>query len=316
MQLRVIVCCVLLGANLRFAVAQESARPAPNYAPYRAIATTTTPATGSPSLPSGAVFGNPPVTATQAALDQLQSAVLQMPTDGAPRQQILVRVRMLEVSRTKMRKIGVDIDPVAFGFLSSANAGKLNDAAHANLAGPATKSATSDKSDVLLSLVDCLVANRLAKVLADSAIVTSAGLPASFNVGGEVPLPAPGEATGATGLKSVGTQIDLVALPLGDNRARIQIRVRRSEPVETQSYQAANPRVPSLYVRQFATTVETAFQQSVALSGMSVHRTESYKKGDKVVEEDNEVLTMIVITPKLLNSIADATSPVGDKTHR
>src|SRR5688572_29110129 len=109
---------------------------------------------------------------------------------------------MLEVSRTKLRKMGTDL-PNAPGKTSNAKTMK--------------------------AYLDWLEENRVAKEISRPNIVVNNGRPASFFVGGEVPIPTRDDANTAVEFRKFGTEVDLLATAADNEQVRMELRIKVSQ---------------------------------------------------------------------------------------
>jgi pilus assembly protein CpaC len=167
-----------------------------------------------------------------------------------------------------------------------------------------------DQGDATLAFLEWLQQNNAGRVLANPQIVTLSGRPASFNVGGEVPLPAAPGSKQAVEFCSFGTRVDLLANALGNNRVRLDLRIKVSELDETNSIVAEGSRVPAFTVRQCDVPVELEFGQTGILGGLAQRRPETLKTDAGIVTEDNEVELLFVVTPEAVPAIASAANKI------
>ena len=184
-----------------------------------------------------------------AERDRLQREIsaLQEPTKTP--EQILVRVKMMEVNLTKLRQRGIDWAALASGTVDS----------------------------TALESFDALDHQNLGKVLAKPSVVTTSGRPASICVGGEFPVPMPAE-DGGVKIQKYGTQLDVMAIALGDNKVRLNVRPRVSELDASRGIVVAGQQVPALTVRECDFSSEMEFGKSVVLSGLVQERTEDVRR--------------------------------------
>jgi pilus assembly protein CpaC len=109
---------------------------------------------------------------------------------------VMLQTQVMEVSRTKLRELGIDWS-MGFGddFVTTSAAGLVAPGATTGAllsAGNETfKFGIVDSGNQFFGLVRALRQNNLAKVLADPTVVAIDGRPASFNSGGEFPIIVP-----------------------------------------------------------------------------------------------------------------------------
>jgi Flp pilus assembly secretin CpaC len=227
----------------------------------------------------------------QSEIDELRAAT------GTP-QQILVKLQAIEVSRTKMRKLGFD-----FATLQEGQAAKSSVQAAPTAPGTASFAGlTINDSAVVNEFIEQLRASNIAKVLAEPNLLAVSGRPASFNVGGEVPLPTQPGSKQAVEFKALGTQVDVVAVAQGDHRVRLELRARIGEIDYSKQLEVEGTKIPAISVRQIDTSVNLKFGQSGVLSGLVQKRTERQQREDEVIDVENEIELLFVVTPELIAS--------------
>jgi Flp pilus assembly secretin CpaC len=215
----------------------------------------------------------------RADIAQLQHEVDQLRGEAGAKQQITVRVEVMEVSLTKMEKTGVDATNVSSGY--------------ANMTA-------ADAKQLLRTLSE----SNLGKMVSEPTVVTLDGNPASLHVGGEVPHPARNGAKGEVELRPIGTQLDVLPQTLGENRVRLDFRLRMSNIDSGQMVDINGSHVPVLNVEEVDTKIETAIGDSVVLSGMEETRVESQKRSTGKTEEvRNRIGTIFVVTPEVSDRV-------------
>jgi len=261
----------------RVVVADEPVIPAPvsvNQAP-RPLATQR------PASPLVAVLRQ-----KQTELAKLQQEIAELRAQTRTPQQILIRASVLEVSLTKMEKLGVDVGSVSSGCSTM----------------PAEKS---------LEMIRTLTGNNTGKVLSQPTIVALDGQPVSFHVGGEIPIPRMQPSKEAIDFRPVGTQLDILPQSLGDNRVRLDLKLRLGEVDSSQTVKINGSTVPAFNVRQICTGIESAYGESTVLSGLVETRHEAIKTGGKMVDVENRIGLILVITPKPVELPQTAQRTVG-----
>ena len=262
------------------------------------------------------------------------SPIVRLAEDYAPKvvnnitvggvQQILLKVKVMEISRTKLRTLGVDwVAKDGADFVASGISGLLTAVGGVGEV-PTTQGATfqafiSNGDDSFLAVLEALQQNNVAKVLADPTITAVSGRPAHFNVGGELPIILP-SGLGQTTIeyKKFGTQVDFVPIVLGNGNIRLEVRPRVSEIDDTRSVVVQNFTVPALKVREVDTGVELKAGQTLALAGLVQTRIDAQERGlpffgdlpfvgaafRTVSEEVNEIELLIMVTPEFAAGMA------------
>ena len=113
-------------------------------------------------------------------------------------QQVLLHVKVMEVSRTKLRAFGFDwanfsgndyvIQSVS-GLIGEVDS-RIGDRQRGR-GGETINFGIVDDNSAFFGFLEALRENNLAKILAEPTLVTVSGRPASFNSGGEFPILVP-----------------------------------------------------------------------------------------------------------------------------
>lgn len=239
-------------------------------------------------------------------------------------QQILLHVKIMEVSRTKLRALGVD--------WMNVNLSATNQFGVSRVAGLISDYLTQDDLIVrsgaeavafgavrngqgFFALIEALRQHNLAKVLAEPTITTVAGRPAMFNSGGDVPVIVPqGLGQFSVEYRSFGTQVDFLPLMLPNGNIRLEVRPAISDVDPSLSVNVGTTSVSGFRSRSVDTAAELKPGQTMAIAGLLQHRIESENKGlpvladlpwigpafRRVEERVNEVELLIMVTPELV----------------
>jgi pilus assembly protein CpaC len=238
-------------------------------------------------------------------------------------QQVLLHVKVMEVSRTKLRALGFDFTKFTNGtaMFSSTVSGLISGIG-------ADAVSTPDDANMVFKVVDggssffgvlqALRDDQLMKVLAEPTLVTVSGRPAFFQVGGEFPILVP-QSMGTVSIefKKFGTQVDFVPIVLGNGRIRLEVRPRVSEVDNTRSVEIGGTTIPGLRVREVDTGVEMKAGQTLAIAGLVQNRVEAQRRGvpwvsdlpyvgalfRKVEEQMNEIELLVMVTPELVEAM-------------
>lgn len=228
---------------------------------------------------------------------------------------IQLQTQIMEVSRTKLRTLGIDWALLNGNdsVVSNASGVLTGFGAAAVPAGNQTFSfSIIDGGTTFQSAIEALRRNNLVKVLASPTLTAVDGRPASFNSGGEIPIIVPA-GLGQVGIqfREFGTRLDYVAKVLGNGKIYLEVRPYVSEIDPSRSVTIQGVSVPGLRSRFLETGVEMQAGQTLALAGLLQVRTESINAGlpgiseipylgalfRKVREEQNEVELLITVTP-------------------
>src|SRR3954470_23993439 len=180
------------------------------------------------------------------------SPIMQLAADYSPKvinnisvggvQQILLKVKVMEMSRTKLRRMATDFSFMGGNgnFAISRPAGIISDfttsAQTVKMANETFSFGILNHSDSFFGVLQALQENRVAKILAEPNIVAVSGRPAQFNIGGEIPIVVPQSlGTSSIEYKPFGTQVDFLPIVLGNGNIRLEVRPRISEIDDTRS---------------------------------------------------------------------------------
>lgn len=146
-------------------------------------------------------------------------------------QQVMLRVRVGELKREQLQKLGLGLH----GVISSGSA-----------------------------VFGALEKEGLFKVLAEPTLTAISGETAQFLAGGEFPVPvSQGGNALAVDYKSFGVSVDFTPLVLSDNRIRLDVASEVSELGEKTSL-----KLPTIATRRANTTVELAPGESFMIAGL------------------------------------------------
>ena len=171
-------------------------------------------------------------------------------------QQIMLKVRVAELTRTALREMGANFTGVAgdFSFQSVLN-----------VQGAATAVLNSEQVQFALSAVS---SNRTSKMLAEPNLVTLNGYTASFIAGGQFAVPTVvgvgGAAAATTGFQGYGTQIQFTPSILDKDHIRLNV----TPTVSRLDSSAAVNGIFGLNTRSVATTVDLREGQWLAIAGL------------------------------------------------
>jgi pilus assembly protein CpaC len=260
-------------------------------------------------------------------------------------QQILLKVRIMEVSRTKLRDMGVD-----WAYFSSSGVGTVTsvsglisevaqisrgaDTATPNVEGGpgvinnpgSVQFGVIDGRDTFFGFLNFLQENRVAKTLAEPNMIAVSGRPAQFVVGGEVPILVP-QSLGTISIeyKKVGTIVDFLPIVLGNGNIRLEVRPEVSERDDGNSVRLENSDIPGFKTRKVDTAVEMKAGQTFALAGLIQERSVASNRGIPYLadlpvlgvpfrntnNDVEEIELLIMVTPEFVDPIEAHQTPCG-----
>ena len=264
------------------------------------------------------------------------SPIVRLAEDYAPKvvnnivvggvQQVLLKVKVMEVSRTKLRQLGFDFAQFSSGggIISSVSglisSYTINPNEVTTGFGETVAFGVVNGNDAFFGFIDALQQNNVAKLLADPTLTAVSGRPAHFNVGGEFPIIIPsGLGQSTIEFKPYGTQVDFVPIVLGNGKIRLEVRPRVSglDYSNGQQFPSTDTVVPALTVREVDTGVELRAGQTLALAGLVQTKVEAQERGIPVLcdmplvgaafrsvqEEVNEIELLILVTPEFADGV-------------
>jgi len=254
---------------------------------------------------------------TRVAQDYFPQIVNNLTVGGV--QKVLLHVKVMEVSRTKLRTLGFDWAEInGQSFVSQGVSGLLSGIGAVN-GGPSTvRFGIVDGNNQFYGFLEALRQNDLAKLVAEPTLTTLNGRPASFNVGGEVPILVP-QSLGSVTIqyREFGTQVDFVPIVLGNGMVRLEVRPQITELDNSLSVQLNGTNIPGFRQRRADVGVEMRAGQTLAIAGLIYSRVEAQSRGIPWVadlpwfgapfrrntERMNEVELVIMVTPEFAEAM-------------
>ncbi|WP_029894574.1 type II and III secretion system protein family protein [Desulfohalovibrio reitneri] len=192
--------------------------------------------------------------------------------------QVMLEVRVAEMSRSLARRLGVNLSYVFEGQLLQGQLGytflkKLtgfDKEGRFILADNVNSALTLKQGDVYYSaFIDALKENGLVKILAEPNLVCLSGEEADFLAGGEIPVPVP-QGLGTVGIeyKSFGVSLSFKPTVLSQERLSIQVEPEVSELDFTNAIDMSGVTVPAISTRRASTRVELKSGQTFAIAGL------------------------------------------------
>ncbi|MGZ2411528.1 pilus assembly protein CpaC [Sphingomonas sp. F9_3S_D5_B_2] len=243
--------------------------------------------------------------------------------------QVTLKVRIAEVNRSLLKKVGVNLlsrdttGGFSFGIAqgsgltlgTSGSANSFKGAAGATSLGFAGHVLGLD----LLSSLDLAQTDGLVSTLAEPTLTALSGETASFLAGGEFPVPiSQGLGSVSVEYKQYGVGLAFTPVVLADGRISMRVRPEVSELSDAGSVKIGEVQVPALTTRRAETTVELGSGQSFMIGGLlQNHTSNSINKapflGDLPILgtlfrsssfQRNETELVIVVTPYLVRPVS------------
>ncbi len=171
-------------------------------------------------------------------------------------QQVMLKVRIAEISRSAARNLGADFSIIENNFALSNFIG-----------GAGNITAILDGGDVNL-FISAFASNGYGKILAEPTLVTLSGQPATFIAGGEFAVPTvvgvDGVGAATTTFRGFGTQLTFVPTVIDKDKVRLQV----APSFSTLNQDIAVNGIPGLNSRAVTTTVDLREGQWLAVAGL------------------------------------------------
>ena len=252
-------------------------------------------------------------TIRQLAEDYAPKVVNNITVGGA--QQVMLKVKVMEVNRTNLRSLGFDWNLQGTGgFITQSASGVLTSMDNVeNVFTAPTSTITFDiinGNTNFLGTLEALQQRNLIKTLANPTLVTVSGRPAAFNAGGEIFFQINNGISGSTvESEDFGTQIDFLPIVMGNGRIRLEVRPKISEIDNSVPLGNELFRTKVSYVD---TGVEMQAGQTLALAGLKQTRVRAQTRGLPYLmdvpfvgaafrrnkEEVEEIELLILVTPE------------------
>lgn len=244
-------------------------------------------------------------------------------------QQVMLKVKIMEVQRSKLRKLGIDFisNGADGGFLRNSPAQLF---ATDDMGGITTTATTAfgmvSGGDTFFGFIDALKEEKLLKVLSEPSLLAMNGRPATLLSGGEFPVLVP-QSLGTVSIewREFGVRMEAVPVILGNGMVRLEVMPEVTERDFANATTLSGTTIPALTTRRVNTQAELGFGQTLMLAGLlsSRQNAETAKipfLGElpwvgaafrKVQYDDVETELVILITPELVAPMAEGQVPAG-----
>ncbi|MGP8258685.1 MAG: pilus assembly protein N-terminal domain-containing protein [Acidobacteriaceae bacterium] len=261
--------------------------------------------------------------------------------------QVRLKVRILEVDRTKAQQQGINLfNPGGnTSFLAATTTSQYPSTATLNAsplgAGDIAQLTTTNPLNFMLyssklnlgTTIQDLESKQILQILAEPTITTLSGQKADFLSGGEFPFPIiqPG-GTGSTPVVTIqfrqyGVKLEFTPVVNDDGTIRLTVAPEVSSLDYTNSVTIGGFNVPALSTRRAETQVELNSDQSFAISGLLDQRTTDLLSktpgaadipilGALFKSRNNNHSTtelVVIVTPTLVDPLTETAEPVQPK---
>jgi len=240
--------------------------------------------------------------------------------------QVTLKVRIAEVNRSLLKKIGVNLlskdgtGGFQFGIGQGAPSAGGSPFSVTGVANGTTLGAAGHLLGLdLLGSLDLAQTDGLVSTLAEPTLTALSGETASFLAGGEFPVPiSQGNGAVSVEFKQYGVGLAFTPVVLADGRISMRVRPEVSELSDAGSVKIGEVQVPALTTRRAETTVELGSGQSFMIGGLlQNHNANNVNKapflGDVPIlgtlfrstsYQRNETELVIIVTPYLVRPVS------------
>lgn len=247
-----------------------------------------------------------------------------MQVEGA--QVVAIEVKVYEVSRTKLKNLGLDWAVLGQRFnIVSGFSDLIQSVTDTSTVSPDANLAIGVINDngTFNLVINALEKNNIAKLLSQPTLVTSNGRPAEFLSGGEIPIQVPsGLGTVGIEFRPFGTKLDFVPLVHGEGNLTLEVRAEVSEVAPELGGTAG---VPGFRVRRVNTGVPMRAGQTVALAGDIFEKSDTEIKGAPGLvdvpfwgapfrnsrDTRTETELVFLITPRFIHGVDPTVTPLN-----
>ena len=228
--------------------------------------------------------------------------------------QVMLKVRIAELSRSAVRRLGVDFNIELEDFLLSSTFGGVG-----NIVSTATL-----RENTITSTITALEGNGIAKILAEPNLVVLSGQTANFIAGGQFAVPTVvgvgGAQAATTNFQGFGTQLTFTPTVVDHDRIRLQVAPSFSTLNSANSVQG----IFGLDIRSAATVVELREGQTFAIAGLlqeqqsgesnrvplfgSIPLVRALFESKSYTRDERELL--ILVTPELVHPLEPEDAPL------
>ncbi len=212
--------------------------------------------------------------------------------DVEAKEQVLLRVKVVEMNRSVIQRLGVDIRQAlatnsvtvvkmaeaAFPLTGAAAAALPYLPVTGTLDGPGAGSTAAlgwrNGKLQVDAILQALERNGLARTLAEPNLTSVSGETAKFLAGGEYPVPVGSDSNGTTiSFKPFGVGLSFTPVVLSEGRISLQIATEVSELTNEGAVTVNQIAIPALRVRRASSTLELPSGGSLVMAGLISSQT-------------------------------------------
>ena len=255
--------------------------------------------------------------------DQLDTKnVINMLTYNA-REQVMLKVSIVEMQRTSVKQLGIDLAAVSSIGSSIVSFSNNNPFTLGSASTGGLNASFADGAGNTPSIIKALESIGVVKTLAEPVLTAISGESASFLAGGEFPIPSGYDAdthTVSIEYKPIGVGLTFTPVVLDGGRISLKVNTEVSEITSDSAFTINKDlTLPSIKVRRATTTVELPTGGSLVLAGLIQETTKKTISGIPFFKDvpilgslfrsvdfiNNETELVIIATPYLVDPVAD-----------
>ncbi len=245
------------------------------------------------------------------------------------KEQVLLKVSVVEMERTIIKQLGVDITNVAGTAGATFLTGNFSFESLSNLQFPfngkdvvstigSVAGFQSNSTDVA-AVIRALEQNNLIRTLAEPTLTAISGETANFLAGGEFPIPiAQDNDTISTEFKPFGVGLSFTPVVLSEGRISMKVSTEVSELTNEGAITLGVITIPALKVRRANTTIELPSGGSLVIAGLISDETKQAMTGRPGVKNlpvlgalfrsrdftKSETELVVIVTPYMVDPTA------------
>jgi pilus assembly protein CpaC len=239
--------------------------------------------------------------------------------------QVELKVRIASMSRTVTRSLGIDwgalgSSGISVGKFLIAPGSATNTFASSLSGSTPAQIGVQFPGGTFEGVIDALADDNLAHVLAEPTLTTLSGSTASFQSGGELPVPS-AQSLGTTSITFVNYGVILQFKPvvLSDDKIELTVEPQLSQLDAANSVTVDGTTEPSINITEASSTIVLGSGQGMAIAGLledNSNETDNAVpglgevpvlgalfRGDSFAREQQELV--ITVTPYLVNPVSD-----------
>jgi pilus assembly protein CpaC len=199
-------------------------------------------------------------------------------------QQVLLKVRVIEAQRTKIRRFGMNwafrndnsfvastpgmLTPLA-GIATPFGVAPTIGFDATSFSDPTITFGIVGADEAFNGFIEALKQESLLKILAEPELVIMNGRPATLLAGGEFPIIVPaGLGTATIEWREFGTRLEAVAIVLDNDTVRLELQAEVSDRDFANAVSLQGTVVPGLTTRRANTQAEMRFGQTLMIAGL------------------------------------------------